>query len=130
MLIGIHIYRPEAKLREGNVFRSVCLSMEWVSVHGSLCRGGGLCPGGVSVLGVSVQGGLCPGESVSLSLSGGGLNPCPEGSLSWKPPPLPLRWKIWRYASYLFIEVCMAYTVRVNSHLRFFRRELLRELFA
>ena len=58
------------KLRQGNVFSPVC-----DSVH----RGGGLCPGGVSVQsgylcpgGVFVQGGLCPGP--------GGL--CPGGSLS------------------------------------------------
>ena len=75
-----YYYRQQTKLREGNVFRGVCLS-----TGGSLSRGlcpGGLCPGrslsgvvsvegisveGISVEGVSVEGGLCPGGLGSLS---------------------------------------------------------------
>ena len=46
-----YLLSPARKLRQGNVFTQVCL---W------FCSQMGLCPGGVSVWGVSVQRGLCP----------------------------------------------------------------------
>ena len=48
------IYRPQSKLREGNVFTHVC-----DSVH----RGGVSVHGRVSVRGVSALGGLCQGDA-------------------------------------------------------------------
>ena len=91
-------YRPQTKLRQGNVFTPVCDSVHrvgggtmsrGVSVRGCLCPEG-LCPAGslswevslsrgVSVLGVSFQ---------RESLSWGCL--CPGRPLSRRPPsPLP-----------------------------------------
>ena len=72
---------PATKLRQGNIFISVCdsvhggggVSVQGVSVWGPLSRGSlsreGLCPGGLSVqgglcLGATVQWGLCLGVSV------------------------------------------------------------------
>ena len=59
-------YRPQTKLREGNVFTPVCDSVHrgGVSVWGGLCRegslSGGLYPGGLCL------GGLCPVSRGSL----------------------------------------------------------------
>ena len=53
-------YRPQTKLREGNVFTPVCDSVDGVgSVQGGFCPGGlcseGALSRGVSVWGVSVE---------------------------------------------------------------------------
>ena len=55
-------YRPQTKLREGNVFTLVCDSVHrgGVSVYGRFLSGEGVCPGG---------GCLCP-AGVSLSSRG------------------------------------------------------------
>ena len=92
-VIFIHrkLLPPATKLRQGNVFTSVCDSVHrgvFIIQEGSLSRGvsvqggqgslseGGLCPRGLCTRGVPVQGGLCP-ERGSLSrqgsLSMGGL---------------------------------------------------------
>ena len=91
-----NFYRPQTKLREGNVFTPLCHSVHrgrglCPSMHhrshdlGVSVQWGGLCPVGVSVQGDSLQvglcpGGLCPGGSLSGGLCQGGL--CPGGSLS------------------------------------------------
>ena len=69
-------YRPQTKLREGNVFTPVRdivmggLCWGGVSVQGVVCPGGspsrgslpkGLCSGESLSMGISLQGGLCPG---------------------------------------------------------------------
>ena len=71
------------------------VSVQAFSVQGGLCPGWSLSRGGISVKGVSVQGslcpgGLCPGVSVWGSLSGGSLSRVVEGSLSGRPPAVPL----------------------------------------
>ena len=83
-----YIYRPQRSW--GKVMFLHVSVILFIEGGLSLCPGGcpsravlggslsqeGLCPGGVSVQGVSVQGGfLCPGGSLSR-----------EGSLSWRPP--------------------------------------------
>ena len=88
-------YRPQTKLREGNVFTPVRdIVMGGLCWGGSLSRGlsvqeglrpGGLCPR------VSVQGSLYPWGSLSKGVS------VQEGSLSWRHP---VRWKSRRYTSY------------------------------
>ena len=48
-------YQPQTKLREGNVFRSVCdIVHRWSLSRGGLCLGG-LCPGRSLYSGVSVR---------------------------------------------------------------------------
>ena len=74
-------YRPETKLREGNVFSSVCMST----------GRGGLCPESSLSRGVSVQGGSLFRISLSRGISVQGFSVqgisvqrlfCPRGSLS------------------------------------------------
>ena len=70
-----HYYRPQTKLREGNVFTPVCDSVH--GGRGSLSGGKELCPGGSLSRGVSIQEG---------SLSKGVV--CVQGAmfLSGRPP--------------------------------------------
>ena len=75
MPVNIDLYRPQTKLREGNVFTPVC-----DPVHTG---------------GVSVQGGLCSGVSVWGLYPGGSLSR--GGSLSGRPPRTV---KSGQYASY------------------------------
>ena len=90
-VIFIHrkLLPPATKLRQGNVFTSVCDSVHRGSLsRRGLCPGGvsvqggqgslsegGLCPWGLCPRGVPVQGGLCPerGSLSRESLSMGGL---------------------------------------------------------
>ena len=76
-VIFIHrkLLPPATKLRQGNVFTSVCDSVHrgglypgGVSVRGGVCPGGGLCPRGPLS-----KGGLCP-ERGCLSIGGGGVS--------------------------------------------------------
>ena len=57
----VDFYRPQTKLREGNVFTHVCDSVHkgggGISVRVGLCPGD-LCPGGLYPVGVSVRGSL------------------------------------------------------------------------
>ena len=55
---SLHLCRPQTKFAKVIVFTGVCLSTEG---GGSLSTWGDLCPQGVSIQGVSVQGGLCRG---------------------------------------------------------------------
>ena len=80
-VIFIHrkLLPPSTKLRQGNVFTSVCDSVHrGISIQeGSLSRGvRGLCQRGVSVQGVSVQRGCL---SKGVSVQRGGL--CPDRGL-------------------------------------------------
>ena len=95
---GISVQRGfcpwEVSVRRGSLSR-ISLS------RGSLFRGisvRGVSVQGVSVQGVSVQRDLSPGSLCPGGLCSGRL--CPWGSLSWRRPPPPLRWKSGRYASY------------------------------
>ena len=54
----------------------------FLHLSGILFTGRGLCPGGVSLRGVSVQGGLCPGGSLSRRVSVRGVSVQGDGSLS------------------------------------------------
>ena len=77
-----HLYRPQTKLREGDVFTPVCDSVHrGISVQGSLS--GDLSPG-ISLEGVSVQDGLCPGGSLSGRPRLGGTHPTGMHSLAAK----------------------------------------------
>ena len=94
--MNLRLLPPATKLRQGNIFTSVCQEF---CPQGS----GGLCPsmhhrshdwgvsGGVSVQRGLCPGGLCPGGSLSkgvsvwgVSVQGGDL--CPVGSLLGRPP--------------------------------------------
>ena len=78
---GMRFLPSATKLRQGDVFTSVCHS-----VHGmGLCPEGSLTRGSLS-RGVSVQGGLCPG---GLCPGGGGgrWGVGVHGGLSGRPPP-------------------------------------------
>ena len=74
----LHLYRPQTKLREGNVFTGVC-----DSVH----MGGVWSRGGACFRGVPAPGGACSWE---VPTPGGGSVPggyLLQGGAWWRPPP-------------------------------------------
>ena len=83
VIVGTY-YRPQTKLREGNVFTPVYDSVhKGVSVQGSFCPGGlspegRLCLQGVFVWGGLVQGVSVQGVSLQRGISVQGFL-CPEG---------------------------------------------------